>query len=731
MASALIVLLLGCWLARHSEVWGGHEFLKPTISVSPSRVVALGGNVTIRCEGWYLSMKFFLRKAGHPKLQVRMVPDGTVAEFPIPSVGREDGGNYTCDYHSITDQNRWSYPSDPVKIIVAEPSYPKPSIYLRPSGGVSLGGAVTVWCRGQHLGVRFVLNKEGRHFPPVDSDRFEAVFPISNVRWEDGGNYSCSYHSRSEPFAVSYPSDPVELVVRDPNLPRPSISLSPPGVTAPGADVTIRCQGQRRDVRFFLHKAGDQNPQRHVDPAGDGAEFRIPTVGWQHGGSYSCSYRPRSEPFVSSQPSDPVQLVVAGREYPKPIIWVSPSRVVALGGSVTIRCEGRYPGMEFFLRKAGHPNPQVRSVPDGTMAEFRIPNVSREDGGSYTCDYHSITEPNRWSYRSNPVEIIVAEPSYPKPSIYLRPSGGVSLGGAVTVRCRGQHQGVQFMLNKERRHFQTVDSDGFEAVFPISNVRWEHGGSYSCSYHSRSEPFAVSYPSDPVELVVRDPSLPRPSISLSPTGVTAPGADVTIRCQEQHREVRFFLHKAGDLNPQQHMDPAGDGAEFRIPTVGRQHGGSYSCSYRPRSEPFVSSQPSDPVQLVVADGLESPAHPGLTSPIIAGVSVVAAVLLLLLVAFVCFRKTQARKGAAPRLSSPMVALKAPAQEDPTYASIDEGKETQTLEPDPGTDGLTYAELDGQVLQAKRGGPAPAPEPAQPSVYAAINVSQGPHSESPP
>uniref|UniRef100_A0A674J3E0 Uncharacterized protein n=1 Tax=Terrapene triunguis TaxID=2587831 RepID=A0A674J3E0_9SAUR len=84
-------------------------------------------------------------------------------------------------------------------------------------------------------------------------------------------------------------------------------------------------------------------------------------------------------------------------------------------------------------------------------------------------------------------------------------------------------------------------------------------------------------------LLCADPSLPRPSISLSPTWVTAPGADVTIWCQGPRRDVRFFLHKAGDLNPQQHMDPAGDGAEFRIPTVGRQHGGSYSCSYRPRS----------------------------------------------------------------------------------------------------------------------------------------------------
>ncbi|XP_026517309.1 leukocyte immunoglobulin-like receptor subfamily A member 6, partial [Terrapene carolina triunguis] len=159
-------------------------------------------------------MEFFLRKAGHPNPQVRPVPDGTVAEFPVPSVSWEDGGNYTCDYHSITDQNHWSDPSDPVEMIVADERYPKPSISLSPSGGVSLGGAVTIWCRGQRLGVRFVLNKERRHFPPVDSDGFEAVFPISNVRREHGGSYSCSYHSRSEPFTGSYPSDPVELVVR-------------------------------------------------------------------------------------------------------------------------------------------------------------------------------------------------------------------------------------------------------------------------------------------------------------------------------------------------------------------------------------------------------------------------------------------------------------------------------------------------------------------------------------
>nr|XP_042703461.1 leukocyte immunoglobulin-like receptor subfamily B member 2 [Chrysemys picta bellii] len=389
--------------------------------------------------------------------------------------------------------------------------------------------------------------------------------------------------------------------------------------------------------------------------------------------------------------------------YPKPSISVSPGGVIPVGGNITIRCQHQHLGMRFLLYKAGVGKYLNYTDPAGYMAEFPITSARREHGGSYTCRYSNRTIQTAYSEPSDPVQIIVAEPSYPKPSISLSPSGGVSLGGAVSVWCRGQRRGVRFVLNKERRHFPPVDSDDNEAVFSISNVRREDRGSYSCYYHSRSEPFAVSYPSDPVELVVRDPSLPRPSISLSPTGVTAPGADVTIRCQGQRRDVRFFLHKAGDQNPQQHMDPAGDGAEFRIPTVGRQHGGSYNCSYRPRSEPFISSEPSEPVQLVVAGGSESPAP---TSGIIAGVSAAAAVLLLLLVAFVCFRKTRARKGAAPRPSSPLGVLKAPAQEDPIYASMDEGKEPQTLDPEPDT----YAELDGQTLQ--------------PSVYGVINVNQG-------
>uniref|UniRef100_A0A8C3HUJ2 Immunoglobulin domain-containing protein n=1 Tax=Chrysemys picta bellii TaxID=8478 RepID=A0A8C3HUJ2_CHRPI len=391
-----------------------------------------------------------------------------------------------------------------------------------------------------------------------------------------------------------------------------------------------------------------------------------------------------------------------------------------------------------------------------------------------------------WSDKANRNRPLVQSPA-PHPRLRVSgvgPSGGVSLGGAMTVQCRGQHQGVQFVLNKERRHFPPVDSDRFEVVFPISNVRREHGGSYSCSYHSRSEPFAVSYPSDPMELVVRgegpgsaspfpappparpswglcangmllsnppslfssaagsrgwvgarvwfsqpcllcaDPNLPRPSISLSPTGVTAPGADVTIWCQGQYWYVRFFLHKAGDLNPQRHMDPAGDTAEFHIPNVGRQHGGNYSCSYRPRSEPFVSSQPSDPVELVVAG--EGPSS---TSPLPAPLS----------------------EGRHPQSHPFLPPLQGPAPIPPMalphsvppplhwdcsgvcvyicvcvcwgvggFTHTSYSLPSQPQEPDR----LTYAELDGPALQAKRGCPAPVPKPAHPSVYTVIKVRRG-------
>ncbi|XP_039366125.1 leukocyte immunoglobulin-like receptor subfamily B member 2 [Mauremys reevesii] len=52
-------------------------------------------------------------------------------------------------------------------------------------------------------------------------------------------------------------------------------------------------------------------------PAGSEAEFPITSARWEHKGSYTCRYSNRTDPPAYSEPSDPVQIIVAG-EGPSP-----------------------------------------------------------------------------------------------------------------------------------------------------------------------------------------------------------------------------------------------------------------------------------------------------------------------------------------------------------------------------------------------------------------------------
>uniref|UniRef100_A0A8C3HNL0 Immunoglobulin domain-containing protein n=1 Tax=Chrysemys picta bellii TaxID=8478 RepID=A0A8C3HNL0_CHRPI len=201
-------------------------------------------------------------------------------------------------------------------LLTAELRYPKPSISLRPSGGVALGGAVTVRCRGLYQNVRFLLYKDGKWTMLQDMDAAVDLveFPIRNVSWRDAGSYSCYYCSKWYPFTWSHPSDPVELVVagEGPGSVSPLPAPHPAGPSGAGASVTVRCECRCRGARFLLSKAGDLDARRATDSAGDVVEFPIRSVSQGDAGNYSCQYSTKWDPPIWSEPSDPVELVVAG-----------------------------------------------------------------------------------------------------------------------------------------------------------------------------------------------------------------------------------------------------------------------------------------------------------------------------------------------------------------------------------------------------------------------------------
>ncbi|XP_077696579.1 leukocyte immunoglobulin-like receptor subfamily B member 2 isoform X1 [Eretmochelys imbricata] len=342
----------------------------------------------------------------------------------------------------------------------------------------------------------------------------------------------------------------------------------------------------------------------------------------------------------------------------------------------------------------------------------------------------------------------------PRPSISVSPSGVIVPGAAVTIRCQCRYEARRLFLYKDGIQIQELDAAGDGGEFTIPSARREDAGFYHCRSRSRSEP----EPHDYLRIVVAELSYLKPNISLSPSRGVALGRNVTIRCECQCQKATFLMYKLGNPDVRRWAETAGGVAEFTIHNMSRRHTGSYSCQYGTKLDPSVWSHPSDPMELMVAGGTNltqlitapAPTHPGsawpgtgaggrkspstppetggtepsaapeLSSPVIAGVSA-AATSLLLLLGILCHRRTRGRKGPTPRKS----------RESKAAATVDtlmcQGKQLDVLPQEPGTEGLTYAELDCQMLQAKQGGPAPAPEAV---LYATINVSWGPHGQHP-
>nr|XP_028559111.1 T-cell-interacting, activating receptor on myeloid cells protein 1-like [Podarcis muralis] len=238
-----------------------------------------------------------------------------------------------------------------------EHSLPKPSISLSHDEEVTLGSNVTIDCRSNGTAVRFYFQKYGVAKPVqlIQKNGTVAKFSISNASWEHSGYYSCTYSALPDCFAISEPSDEVELQLTDPDLARPTISLSPRGPLPLGGNVTLNCQGQGVRFKFYRHRENFVPPLLKNNL--DGAHLIISNLSRDDAVGYSCKCSSISEVFSVS--SEIVKLLILDSPLFAPVISIQHEGCVALGGQVEIKCESDSEDVNFSLHKTGDTNPML------------------------------------------------------------------------------------------------------------------------------------------------------------------------------------------------------------------------------------------------------------------------------------------------------------------------------------------------------------------------------------
>ncbi|XP_025926538.1 immunoglobulin superfamily member 1-like isoform X1 [Apteryx rowi] len=379
----------------------------------------------------------------------------------------------------------------------------------------------------------------------------------------------------------------------DPNV---TIYLQPPGVIPLGGSTTIHCECQYNGGSFVLYRNGHQF--RSLKTRGSRAEFSISNATRSFSGPYSCHYLHGDDGAVLAR-SDTLEVLVEELQGPKPVLSILPGHEVAAGSDVLLRCIFPYANAICFLYLEGQAG-TLHNFPE-KEAKFYLSQVEQGNGGRYSCQCYTKGTPPKWSSTSEYLELVVRESQLPSPSISVTPPDGAILGTPATIHCKCPCQGTAMLLYKagDTSARQTAQLARDVATFTIARVDKEDGGTYTCRYGNESDPSSLSQSSHSVELLVRDPGLARPSLFLEPLSHVQPGTNVTLLCTGVGQNAQVYFWR--DREMVKNTEPEGDVATFVLPHVMGHHGGTYACTYHPRQQPYLSSELSSTVWLVVAD----------------------------------------------------------------------------------------------------------------------------------
>ncbi|KAI4571045.1 hypothetical protein MJG53_013151 [Ovis ammon polii x Ovis aries] len=377
----------------------------------------------------------------------------------------------------------------------------------------------------------------------------------------------------------------------------PSLSVRPGPSVAPGETVTLLCQSGNRTDTFLLSKEGAaQRPLRLRSQDQDGryqAEFSLSPVTSAHGGTYRCYRSLSTDPYLLSQPSEPLALVVSGVSGAPGLTWYLS---VLIGVSVTFVLL-LLVLLFLFLRHRGQDRRR--------NSEINVCIENRNQKQTVTNNKTTQTLETVFGLIVG-LRTQVQAGTLRKPTIWAEPGSVVTRGSPVTIWCQGPPNANSFSLNKEGTlapwNAQPPVEPWDRASFFIKRVTEQQAGRYHCSHFIGVN---WSEPSEPLELLVAGRLRDSPSLSVQPGPSVAPGENVTLLCQSGNRTDTFLLSKEEAAHrPLRLRSQDQDGqyqAEFSLSPVTSAHGGTYRCYRSLSTDPYLLSQPSEPLALVVSD----------------------------------------------------------------------------------------------------------------------------------
>nr|XP_055094828.1 leukocyte immunoglobulin-like receptor subfamily B member 2 isoform X2 [Symphalangus syndactylus] len=315
---------------------------------------------------------------------------------------------------------------------------------------------------------------------------------------------------------------------------KPTLSALPSPVVASGENVTLQCVSQVAFDGFILCKEGeDEHPQcLNSQPRTRGtsqAVFSVGPVSPSRRWSYRCYAYDSRSPYEWSSPSDLLELLVPGASK-KPSLSVQPGPVVTPGEELTLQCGSDVGYDRFVLYKEGERDflqrPGRQPQAGLSHANFTLRPVRVSHGGQYRC-YGAHKLSSEWSAPSDPLDILITGQIYDTVSLSVQPGPTVASGENVTLLCQSQSPTDTFLLTKDEAAHHPLrlrsqhQAQQHQAEFPMSPVTSAHAGTYRCYGSLNSDPYLLTHPSEPLELVVSGPSGGPSSPTTGPTSTPA------------------------------------------------------------------------------------------------------------------------------------------------------------------------------------------------------------------